>query len=210
MSSTNKRLWLVSLIFIYIAIAIGGFLVAYMLRTYFLPHSTAPDIKVSQVTPAKTPTGWKKYTNTDMHFAFSYPATDTLKTSSYGFGVTNVLLEDASGTTDFQILLLPKSLAQAVGQDFDSYYAMQDNTTKIIKSPMSQDNTTEKFTKIRDRSIAGLQALDYQSIASNAPSGTQPEIGTLLSSGDNVILISTNQNNKTVLEQLLSSFTYSQ
>src|SRR6266568_6836672 len=108
-----------------------------------------------------------------------------------------------------QILLLPKSLAQTVGQDFDSYYAMADHATKVIKNPLSQDNTTEKFTKIRNRTVNGLQALDYQSLASNAPVGSQPEIGTFIVAGSNLILISTGEDNKTELEEMLSSFTYS-
>jgi len=210
MRTENKQLWLISLILIYLAIAIGGFLVVYIVRTYFLPQNAPTEPTVSNVTPVKPPTGWKKYTNTDLHIGFSYPAADTLKSSSYGLGVTNVIITDSQGETDFQLLLLPKSLAQAVGQDFDSYYAMQDNTTKTIKSPLSQDNTTEKFTKIRDRSVAGLQAVDYQSVASNAPTGTEPEIGTFISTQDNIILISTDSGNKTPLEQLLSSFTYTQ
>jgi len=211
MPKNRKRLWLVAIIFIYIAIAVAGFLIAYIVKKDFLPNSvpaTAP--AVSKTTPVPTPGGWKKYTNTDNKITFSYPPNDILKASSYGFGVTSVAITDAQGNTDFQILLLPKSLAQTVGQNFDDYYAMQNNTTKVIKSPMSQDNTTDKFTKIRNRSVNGLQALDYQSIASNASPGTKPEIGTFISTGNNLILISTDGSNKTNLEKMLSSFTYSQ
>jgi hypothetical protein len=211
MPSNKKKLWLLAIVLIYVALAVAGFVVAYMVKTYFLPKTapvTAPNI--SRVTPVQTPNGWKTYTNGDLKITFSYPSSESIKTSSYGFGVTSVSLQDARGNTDFQILLLPKSLAQAVGQDFDSYYAMQDNTTKVIKSPLSQDNTTEKFTKIRNRSVNGLQALDYQSLASSAPAGAQPEIGTFIAAGNNLILISTDSSNKTQLEEMLTSFTYSE
>jgi hypothetical protein len=209
MPAQKKRLWLAAIIFIYVAIAVAGFTATYMIKNYFLPHDSSTSApKVIQVKTADIPAGWKKYTNADLKIAFSYPSKDNLKASSYGFGVTSVSLQDAQGNTDFQILLLPKSLAQAVGQDFASYYAMQNNTTKIIKSPISQDNTTEKFTKIRNRSVNGLEALDYQSIASNAPANEQPEIGTFIATGDNLILISTGSGNKTELEEMLSSLTY--
>jgi len=211
MPQKRKGLWLAAIILIYVAIAVAGFVVAYVVKNYFLPHTTASDTpKVSQVTPVQTPHGWKKYTNADLKISFSYPSDDTLKASTYGFGATSLALQDIQKDTDFQILLLPRSLAQAVGQNFDDYYSMQDNTTKVIKSPLSQDNTTEKFTKIRNRSINGLQALDYQSIASDAPKGAQPEIGTFIATGSNLVLISTGSDNKKNLEEMLASFTYSQ
>ena len=211
MQKERKRIWLIALLLIYVAIAIAGFVIAYIVKNYFLVHSapaTAPKASVVKQVPA--PSGWKIYTNSDVKIRFAYPPEDTIKTSSYGFGVTSVALQDPKGNTDFHILLLPKSLAQEVGQDFDGYYAMPDNTTKVIKNPLSQDNTTEKFTKIRNRSIDGLQALDYQSIASNAQAGTQPEIGTFISTGDNLILISTSSDNKTKLGEILGSFSYQQ
>jgi hypothetical protein len=211
MRKVRKRLWLIALLLIYVAIAIAGFVIAYIVKKDFLPNtasSAAPQASVVKQIPA--PSGWKTYTNSDIKIRFYYPSEDTIKTSSYGLGVTSVALQDSKGNTDFQILLLPKSLAQTVGQDFDDYYAMQDNATKVIKNPLSQDNTTEKFTKIRNRSIDGLQALDYQSISSNALANIQPEIGTFISTGSNLILISTGSENKTKLEEMLSSFTYQQ
>src|SRR5258708_652585 len=147
MSKNKQKLWLISMLLIYVAIAIAGFVIAYVVKNDFLSKNSAviPTPIVSQVKPINTPAGWKTYTNTDNKLKFSYPSLDHVKTSSYGFGVTNVTLQDANGNVDFQILLLPKSLAQAVSQDFDGYYAMPNNTTKVIKSPLAQYNTTEKF-----------------------------------------------------------------
>lgn len=211
MTDTKKGLWLVSMILIYIAIAIGGFLVAYIIKTYFLPPSqpaTAP--KVSEVKPVKIPAGWKIYTNADTQLKFAYPTQDKVKTSSLGFGVSSFSLQDTKGNVDVQILLFPKSLAQAIGQDFDEYYAMPDNTSRVIKNPLSKDSTTEMFTKIRNRTVNGMQAVDYKSLASNAPKKSLPEIGTIIASDNNLVLFSTDSENKTKLEEILSSFSYQQ
>ena len=209
MSKNKRRLWLLSMLFIYIAIAMAGFVIVYIIKNDFLPKnasSTAPvTTSVSQI---PVPKDWKTYTNNDAKISFAYPQEDSIKASSYGFGVTSVLLQKTNAA-DFQILLVPKSLAQVVGQNFDTYYALPNNTTKVIKSPLSKDNRTEKFTKIRNRTIIGLKALDYQSIGSDAKPGSQPEIGTFIVAGNNIVLFSTGASNKKTLEQMLSSFTYS-
>ena len=212
MVNNRKRLWLVLMLFFYVVIAAGGFYAAYLVKNYFISKnaSVMPTPTASRITPIPAPAGWKTYINPENKMQFSYPSTDHIKNSSFGFGVTNVALQNAQGDTDFQFLIIPKTLAQAVGQDFDSYYAMPDHTTKVIKSPLAQDNTTETFTKIRNRTVNGLQALDYRSLASNAPRNSLPEIGTFIVTGNNVVLISTGSENKMKLEQLLSSFTYSQ
>jgi hypothetical protein len=196
-------------IVIYVGIAVVGFGIAYYVKTtFFAPTQYSPQIVKQATTPI--PTGWKTYTSADFNLKFSYPPTYTLSTKQYGFGVSSSTFKNKSGIVDIQILFLPKSLASAVGQDFDSYYAMPDNTTKVITSPLSQNNTTEKFTKIHNRMINGNQALDYQSTASNAQPHTQPEIGTFIDVGNNLVLISTAQTNNTELEQILGTFRYPQ
>ena len=210
MSKTKRRFWLLSIVLIYFAIAVAGFVIAYIIKTDFLPK-TSSSLAPAQTTekkPANIPAGWKIYANTDYNMQFAYPATDTIKAKSYGFGVTNLAVTNKNGDTDFQMLLLPKSVAQAVGQNFDSYYAMSDNTTKTIKSPLSQDNTIEQFTKISNTTISGNRAVNYHSLASNAKPGSLPEIGTFIEIGDNIILISTGAENKGNLKKLLNSFQY--
>jgi hypothetical protein len=212
MPKNKQRLMLFFFIVIYVGIAIVGFGIAYYVKTTFFPFTQGSQQPTNQTTKAlsPTPTGWKTYTNADFNLKFSYPSTDTVSTKQYGFGVSSAAFNNKNGILDVQILFLPKSLASAVGQDFDSYYAIPNNTTKVIKSPLSQDNTTEKFTKIHDRMINGNQALDYQSIPSNTQPHTQPEIGTFIDVGNNLVLISTAQNNKEELEQLLGTFRYLQ
>lgn len=209
MSKNKQRLWLLSMLLIYAAIAVAGFTIAYVIKNDFLSSSNNQQTQIAnKVTSAPLPAGWKIYENNDCQIKFSYPSADTLQTKSYGFGVSSVTVEDSKGNTDFQILLLPESLGQAVGQNFDSYYAMPANTTKTIKNPLSQGNATEKFTKISNRNVNGNQALDYQSIASNAKPGTIPEIGTFIKVGSNLVLISTGQENKQNLGKILNSFRY--
>ncbi len=209
MPENRKRLWLVAILLIYVAIAVAGLVIAYMVKTYFLPHTAStPQPYISQVKQSSTPKGWKKYVNTENKISFAYPPDDKIKTSSLGFGVTNITLTNPKEVVDFQFFIAPKSIAQAIGQDFDNYYSMENNSTKTIKNPLSKDTTTEKFTKIRNRSISGLEALEYQSTASNAPKDAKPAIGTFISTGDTLIVISTNSENKTRLEDLLNSFSY--
>jgi len=205
MSTNKQRLWVFLVILMYVVIAIAGFFIAYLVKGQ-TKSSQAPTPQASKQVQINKPTGWKTYTNTDDKFSFSYPPTDTTQTKSYGFGVTSLALKDIKGNLDFQILLMPKTIAMAVGQNFDSIYALPNNTTKVIKSPLSQANaTTENFTKTSSRSVNGLRSVDYQSIPSNAPSGTQPEIGSFIEIGSNLVLISTGKSNKKKLEELLSS-----
>ncbi len=211
MSTGKQRIWVFLVILTYVVIAVVGFFIAYLVKGELFHQtksSQAPTPQASKQVQSNKPTGWKIYTNTDDKFSFSYPPNDTIQTKSYGFGVTSLAIKEANGNLDFQILLMPKTIAMAVGQNFDSIYALPNNTTKVIKNPLSQDNTTtENFTKTSSRSVNGLRTVDYQSIPSNAPSGTQPEIGSFIEVGSNLVLISTGKSNKEKLEELLSSVT---
>lgn len=208
MSKEKQRMWLLSMLLIYIMIAIAGFTIAFVVKKYFLPSSHVPVTQIVKPIPSPhTPKGWKTYTDNDYQLQFAYPPTDKPVEKSYGFDVSSITLQTKKGQTDIQLLLLPKSLADTVGQNFDDYYALPNNTAKTIQNPLSQDKTTEKFIKIRNRTIDGNQALDYQSIATDAKPGTKPEIGTFIKMGDTVVLFSTDQNNKENLEELLSTIT---
>jgi cytoskeletal protein RodZ len=217
MSNSKKRLWVFFIILLYVVIAVIGFFIAYLVKgAIFEPRQTTHTATstvtktVTKTKPVSKLNGWKTYTNSSDHISFAYPATDTIKNSSYGFGVTSLELLSANDTTDFQILLMPESIAQAVGQNFDSYYAMSANMTTTIKSPLSSNSVSEKFTKIQNNTVNGLRSVDFQSIASNAKPGTQPEIGTFIEAGNNLILFSTGDGNKTKLEQMVNSFSYQQ
>lgn len=206
MSEKKKSLWIVGMLSLYTVIAIVGFIIAYFVKTTFFTKASVATPKHSLVKKmlVPTPTGWKTYENQDYNVKLSYSPEDSIKQATYGFGIISIALQNKKDSQqNFHILLLPKSLAQAAGQDFDTYYAMPNNMTKTIMSPLAKDHTSEKFTKIRNRSVDGFQALDYQSLPSTATPGTKPEIGTFIENGDNLILISTEASNKNTLEQML-------
>lgn len=199
MSKNKQQLWLLLILLSYLVIALAGFGIAYVVKMTFL-HPRQQTVQRQTIPALQT------YTNATYKLSFSYPSSDSIQTSSFRFGITNLSIQNTkNNSVDFQILLLPKSLAHAVGQDFAGYYAMPDNSTRTIKSPFAKDTTTEKFTKIRNRTINGNQAIDYQAVASTAKAGSQPEIGTLIEAGNNLILISTEEKNKEKLEQLLGT-----
>jgi hypothetical protein len=210
MSEKRKNLWLFFLMLIYVAIAAAGFCIAYFVKIeFFSKHfATAQSIKQITTKTSPIPVGWKTYTNKNYQFTFSYPPTDKVVTKLYGFNVSSIALQNIQGGPGFQILLLPKNLASAVGQDFDSYYTMPNNTSKVIKSPLSQDNESEKFTKIDTSTVNGLRALDYTSTSSNTKPGAPEEIGTFIEIGSNLVLISTEENNRKQLNEMISSFKY--
>lgn len=209
MSKGKQKLWLFFMLFIYVAIALVGFVIAYIIKIEFFQSKTYTSQKLAQESKTSLiPTGWKMYSNSTYQLQFSYPPTDTVQSKSYGFGVSSVTLQNKNGNSDFQILLLPKTLASAVGQNFDSYYSMPNNTTKTIKNPVSQDNTTEQFTKIKNITVNGNKAVDYQSTGTKVKPGTQPEIGTFIEAGSNLVLISTNEGYKAVLKNILNSFIF--
>ena len=197
------------MLLIYVAIALVGFVIAYIVKIEFFQTMSKTSPKTAQESrTAQVPTGWKMYNNSTYQLQFSYPPTDTLQSKSYGFGVSSVTIQNKNGNTDFQILLLPKTLASAVGQNFDSYYSMPNNSTKTIKNPVSQDNSTEQFTKIQNIMVNGNKAVDYQSTDTNAKPGTLPEIGTFIEAGNNLVLISTTESDKAVLGHILNSFIF--
>jgi hypothetical protein len=211
MSPENQQRGIILLLTIYVLTAAIGFLIAYIVKTSWQrAHMQTSTPVVVKTTPFPTPGDWKVYENADAKIELSYPPTDTFTTDSYSFGVTGVSFDTASEDTDFQILILPKSLAQTVGQSFDTYYTMPNKTTTTVKSPLAKDNTTQQFTKVQNRSVNGLQAFDYSSIPTDAPKDTTPEVGTFLQAGSNLILISTTPDNKETLEKMLSSFHYNQ
>jgi len=107
-------------------------------------------------------------------------------------------------------MLLPNAFAQAIGYDFNSYYACLITPQKLSKVRFRKIMLLDTVTKIDNRAVNGLQAVDYQSIPSNAKPDSQPGIGTIIQAGSNVILISTGKKQSKNLEQILSSFTYQQ
>jgi len=213
MTKRKKILGVTLILVAYIAIAVLGFFIVYWVKA----AGTKPQshtASVSQITPAPAPSGYKVYQNSSQKFSVSYPQNLKVKEAGYGFGVNTIEMrssENASSSSapDIQILTVPKTLAATIGQDFDSYYQMTDNTTKIIKSP-TRNNGDESFTKVRNRNINGLRGVEYASVPSPNPDKEEPEIGVFIETGSNMTIIATGEDDRTELEKMLTTFAYPQ
>lgn len=155
-----------------------------------------------------TKVGWKTYTNQANKISFQYPSTLHLTESSPGMGVITAQLRsdnnlDTKYAANFQWLILPKFLAKTVGQDFDEYYAMENNSSKTI----SANKQSQILTKTDNRSISGLRAFDFTSTSNPPQSNQQATYGAYIEIGNNIFIISTQEQNKATLEQILATFT---
>jgi hypothetical protein len=214
MTPAQKTRGIFLIVGLYVVIAVVGFFVVYFIKkTYFPISKTAPTpiVTVSKVTKTALPANWKTYKDPTNGISFSYPGDLKLKASSYQFGVSNVEMRSADNTdpnnsADYQLLVLPKTLAMAAGQDFDSYYNAPNNTTKPVTSPLSNKKTQQNFTKIDNRIISGHQAFDYRSSPQNASANSEAEVGVFIEDGNNLILISAGESSKDELDQILQTF----
>ena len=186
-----------------------------------LPQSFSPTPKstISAQSPSQTQSSsgsntaqsnLQTYTNASDKFSFNYPSGIQVKQASQGLGVSTVELRsadnpDPANSPDFQLLIFPKTLGKLIGQDFDATYALPDGSTLTIKD---DQGNTQIFTKIDNRVINSLRALDYQTTANPPDPNTEAEIGTYIEVGGSVVIISTGENDKPTLEQILTSFKY--
>jgi len=147
-----------------------------------------------------------KYRNDATKFAFSYPSNLQKTEKAYGLGITSIEFNNTTGTPVYKMLTIPKAMAKLINQDFDTLYNQQDNTETIIKDPTSDQK--KRFVKIKNRTVGSQRAFDFLSTASPQDPNEVPEEGTYVELGDNILLISTTQANKTTLDSLLQSFEY--
>ena len=214
MSQKKKVLGVILLLIIYFVIAIAGFLIAYYVKTNFMEPQTAATPKVTPAS-APAPSGYQTYENKEQKFSMQYPETLTVKENSVGFGVNTIEMRSPENTDpayapDIQVLTVPKALAKTIGQDFESYFEMADNSSKVIESPLDQGKKAEKFTKIRNREINGLRALDYTSVPSPNTDNQDPENGTFVEVGNNLIIFASGSDSREQLEEVLNTFNYNQ
>lgn len=156
--------------------------------------------------PIKNPLKASEYRNTVFNLAFTIPPEYTAKESSYGLGVTNIELRKQSNLSeatapDIQILIFPKAMARLIGQDFDAYRAMQENTVKQINDAQG----SQMFTKLSNRTINTLRAFDYKTISATPSTNEEAEAGTYVEAGGSIFIISTRESTKTILEPILTS-----
>ncbi|MBA3724191.1 MAG: hypothetical protein H0W89_04890 [Candidatus Levybacteria bacterium] len=212
MSKRKKYIGVALILFMYVIIAVAGFFVIYVLRdTLGLKKSTISQTPKVSLIPA--PSGFQTYQNSEQKYSLQYPKSLHLQEKPYGFGVNTIELRseenaDPAYAPEIQVLTVPKALAATIGQDFESYYKMNENETKTIKSPLNEEESAENFTKVRNREINGLRGLDYTSTPSPNPDNQVPEIGTFVEAGDNLLIFATHEESRMQLEEVLKSFNY--
>jgi hypothetical protein len=213
MTPKKKALGVTLLLIIYVVIAAIGFFIAYLVKVNFIEpqnQQTKP-----RVTQAPAPSGFKTYESKDQNFSFYYPNELNPQENAVGFGVKTVELRsvdnaDPAYSPDIQILTVPKALARSIGQDFEGYYELREGESKTIESPIGEKKSAEQFTKVKNREINGLRAIDYTSVPSPNPENQEPEIGTFVEVGNNLVIFATSPDNKEQLEEVLQTFNYSQ
>ncbi len=214
MTRRKKYLAVAAIVLIYVAIAIVGFFIVYFIKTTVIKTpASVPSTTTVTPTAVPAPSGFKTYQNTEQKYSLNYPEELTIKESSYGFGVNTVELRsddnnDPAYAPDVQILTVPKTIAKAIGQDFDSYYTMADKSSKTIKSPFGQDNGAESFTKIRNREVNGLRAIDYTSVPSPNPDNQEPELGTMVETTNALVIFASGFDDREQIEEVLKTFAF--
>lgn len=164
-------------------------------------------VPTSTVTSAGGTTN--NYRNNAYNFSMPYEKDLKISEKPYGFGVTNIEMraEDTPKEygPDFQMLIFPKAIGEQIGQDFDKYYGLADNTTQEIKDP---SGASVKFTKLKNRTVNNLRAFEFTSAEAQADPDVEAEIGVYIELGTDIMVVSTAESNKAELEKMLADFKY--
>lgn len=211
-SPVKKRLPKSILITIILVIFIGlsGILVLKK-NTLSQPDSTKDGSqKTTSVSPTTKPKqpGLATYTNSASKFSIDYPDDFQVNEKTIGMGVSTVELRsennlDENYLADIQMMTIPNYLAKAIGQDFNEYYNMNDNSSKTI----TLQEKSQEITKVKNRTINDQRAFEFRS---TDPSGenTNVTIGVYIEMGDKILIVSTQESNRAELEKMLENFTY--
>lgn len=201
-----------------ILIVLGSLLLLFILGlvgTYFYlqsqgltPDKLEPEEPRTTIAP-RTPT-----TNTykNDNYNFSMPIEKELKVneSSHGFGVTSVEMRYPDTTEEYapdvQMLIFPKALGAAIGQDFGKTYAAPDNSIQEVKNPSGGDS--QSFTKIKNRTVNNLRAFEFRSNPSPEDPNVEAEIGVYIELGTDILILNTAESNRAKLEEMLADFKY--
>lgn len=151
---------------------------------------------------------WNTYQNTGYKFSIDFPGDLQEKENAPGFGVSQIDIYDPTDSQNgvvYQLLVFPKSMGKLIGQDFDEFYGMKNNTSKIISVPQG---ASQNLTKISNRTVSGLRAFDFQSTTNPPQVNEEPQIGTYIEAGTSIIIIVGSSSDKTEFEQMVQSFKY--
>lgn len=212
MTPQQKTKGIILILVAYVVIAVVGFFIVYFIKVTFFPTAKMAPVAAKPVVTSSVPKDWKKYTSPDKAFSFSYPPTMKLKETAHQFGIINVEVrgidpQKPSVTSDVQMLFMPKTLAMAVGQDFEKYYKAPNNTTTTITSPLSQESTQQNLTKLNNITVDGNRAFRYQSAAKNT-ANSQTEAGIFIEAGNNLLLISPSQASKSTMDNIVNTLSF--
>jgi hypothetical protein len=165
-------------------------------------------IPTSTVTTTNSTTS-NNYHNNAYKFSMPYPKDLKINEKPYGFGVTSVEMRSADTPKDygpdFQMLIFPKAIGEQIGQGFDKYYDLPNNTTQEIKDPAG---ATVKFTKVKNRTINNQRAFEFSSLSIPQQPDVEAEIGVYIEMGTDTLVISTPEGNRAELETMLTDFKY--
>ncbi len=213
-----------SKLFIMIGGVIGVLVLVILLGSIVLSHGSKQSTKgklQAKLLPKMTQspsasssavrTNWKTYVNDNYNFSIAYPGTLKVQVASHSANVTEIQFIDsksasASATPVIQFIIFPKLVGALIGQDFDAFYNLDNNTSKVIQSDVVP---SQKFTKVQDRTVSSLRAIDYTSISYPTVSpDEQPSVGTYVELGGNILITATTQENRFMLDYMLSTLAY--
>lgn len=144
---------------------------------------------------------WQTYQNEK--FSISYPSSLHTRENPAGFGVNAIEFRtpgDPAVPPEYQILIMPKVLGSTIGQNFDTYYAMSDNTATTVNAP---DGNSQKITKLQNRTVGGQRAFDFRATSESG----SVEVGTYVEMGNSMLIFSTGEKNRGSLDEMLTTFT---
>src|SRR4051812_15431937 len=168
---------ILGIIFVLILLCVGAAFY-YLQKNGITMDRISPKAVPTSTVTANTNSTTNTYHNNAYKFSMPYPKELKINEKPYGFGVSSVEMRasdtPADNGPDFQMLVFPKAIGAQIGQDFDKYYDLPDNTPQEIKD---QSGATVKFTKIKNRTVNNLRAFDFTSGSIPADPQEETEIG---------------------------------
>lgn len=153
------------------------------------------------------PKEWKTYKNIALNFSLEYPSNLIVKENIHKFGVADISFIDSSNTEEdiieYQLLFFPKSIGKIIGQDFDKLYTLP---AKSTESMTSEASSPQLFTKIENATIDKSRAFSYMTTSNPVDPTEEAEYGVYIEFNDNILIISTGESQKTILNHMVYTF----
>lgn len=148
------------------------------------------------------------YVNNELKFSIDYPTDYKVEENSYGLGVSQVNFispnnNDPANYPDMQMLIYPSQIGKLIGQDFDSLYSLDINSTQKMSSGTIEPRL---FTVVEKKLIGGNKAFDFTTTDDPPDENKEVETGTYIYARDMIFIISTGESGKTLLEKMILTF----